>query len=385
MTPRFLPFALLVFLASTPSGAQDAATYALTPAAAEKFVRATQQMVASGATPNVQGNGPYDLSPVKTALDSTPAAQQALAGVGLSSGEYVAFMGAAMAAMMVQQMEAAGMRGMLPPGMTARPSQPNLDFMRDNTDLFERSMRPGAPPSASAARVASGNEDVSMPAAIGAVLPSSILARLTPLDAITDSTDCSLGGAAATVEAELSKVRAQMSDYYGNPGDRGLERTPAEGAVLERAGESALMTCGFDESNGIGFAPAYLAAQEERSRRSGEIAEEQQDAWNACPGIPGGKDPACERAVNAAAARQQHDAERQFLAAVAPIFAANTVVVQRCTEEREAIVRDARAANVRGANIHDILQVLSFAWERTQFLPAAWTGICENAQHSLIE
>ena len=71
--------------------AQD---YALTPAGAEKFVRATQQLVAARVMPSMQGNvNPANLANVKTALDANPTAQQALAAAGLTSGEYVSFMG----------------------------------------------------------------------------------------------------------------------------------------------------------------------------------------------------------------------------------------------------------------------------------------------------
>src|SRR5688572_6778928 len=180
-------FILLLLIAAAPLGsAQEAATYALTPAGAEKFVRATQQLVSTRAAPNVQGNvNPANLANVKAALDGNPAAQQALAAAGLTSGEYVAFMGAAMAAMIVGQMEMAGVRGMLPPGITTRPSQQNIDFMKGNADLFQRSMQPGAPTTANAgARSAAGttsDEALPMPADAGAVLPSSILARLSRL------------------------------------------------------------------------------------------------------------------------------------------------------------------------------------------------------------
>jgi hypothetical protein len=387
MSARIFAVAALLVLTSIHARAQDTATYTLTPAAAERFVRATQQLAASGAAPNLQGGAnPFDLTPLKAALDGTPAAGQALVGAGLSSSEYVAFMGAAMAAMMVGQMEAAGMRGMLPPGVTARPSQQNIDFMIANPDLFARAMQPGAPAAASASRAgAAEDEALPMPAAIGAVLPSSILARLTSLDEITDGTDCTLGDAAAAVASEMNKVRAQQGDYYGNPGDRGLARTAAEGAVLERTSDSTLMICGLEESNGVASATALAAADAARRERAGRIAAEQEKAWNACPGIPGGKEPACEQAVERDAARRLHDSERQFLAATAPLFARRLAVVKECTAQREALLRDARAADVRGANVLDVLQVLSVAWERAQPLPLEWQGICENAQRALIE
>ena len=108
--PYALVISLLVVL--QPFAFAQDPSYALTPAAAEKFVRATQQLVASGTAPNVGGNvNPGNLSNLKAALDANPAAQQALAAAGLTSNEYVSFMAAAMTAMMVGQMEAAGVRG----------------------------------------------------------------------------------------------------------------------------------------------------------------------------------------------------------------------------------------------------------------------------------
>lgn len=387
MLARRLVTLVCLVLAATSARAQDPSTYALTEAAAEKFVRATQQLATSGAAPNMQGGAnPLDVSPLKAAIDATPAARQSVADAGLSSSEYAAFMGAAVAAMMVGQMEAAGMRGMLPPGLSARPSQQNIDFMAANPDLFARAMQPGAPVASSAARARNaGDEALPMPAAIGAVLPSSILSRLTSLDQITDRTDCTLGGAAATIEAEMNKVRAQQADFYGNPGDRGLARTAAEGAVLERTSDSALTICGMDQEHRVASASVFAAADAERRERAGRIAEEEERAWNACPGIPGGKEPTCEQAVERDAARKRHDSERQYLAATAPLFAERLAVVKDCTAQREALVRDARAADVRGANIHDVLQVLAAAWERAQPLPLEWQAICENAQQALIE
>jgi hypothetical protein len=133
-----------LLVALLPVLALAQAPYVLTPAAAEKFVRATQQMVAGGAAPKMQGGAsPLDLSRVQADIDRNPAALAALSGAGLTSSEYVAFMGAAMAATMVGQMEAAGMRGVLPPGIPARPPQPNIDFMKGNMELFQRSMTPG--------------------------------------------------------------------------------------------------------------------------------------------------------------------------------------------------------------------------------------------------
>jgi len=383
----------LLMLGVTAFGhAQDALTYALTPAGAEKFVGATQQLLAVGAMPSLQGNvTPANLANVKTALDGNPAAQQALAAAGLTSGEYVAFIGAAMVAMMVGQMELAGMRGTLPPGVTARPSQPNIDFMKNNTDLFQRSMQPGAPAAANAGAAATGarartsDEALPLPASAGAVLPSSILARLLPLDAIKRGTDCSLGGVQATIEKELAATVALHDAYYGNPGDSGLKRTAAEGAILDRLEDPDLESCGIAVNGGTALTPEFAAADAAWQAASNRIAEEQQAAWAACPGIPGGKEPACERQVNADAARKTHAAHRQYLASVAPPFAARVAALKTCTLKREALVADAKAANVRGANVKLVLRPLVVGWQQVMFLPAEWSSICESAQRSLIE
>jgi hypothetical protein len=383
-------FAFLLLLVAAPLAHAQDASYALTPAAAEKWVRATQQLVASGATPNVQGSmNPADLSNVKTALDGNPAAQQALAAAAVTSAEYVSFMGAAMAAMMVGQMEMAGVRGMLPPGVTTRPSQQNIDFMKSNLDLFERSMRPGAPaaaaPAASAARAAGGEETLPIPAAAGDVLPSSILARLLPLERITAGTDCTAGGAQELIEQESGETQALENAYYGNPGDSGLARTAAEGAILERLEVAELESCGVEANSGLAFTPEYLAADRAWDEASNRIAEEQQQAWAACPGIPGGKEAACERQVNADAARKMAAAQRQYLASLAGPFAARLEAVRACSVEREAVVADAKAADVRGANVKLVLRPLAVSWQQVMFPVTEWRSLCETAQRYLQE
>jgi len=390
MRARYALVLSLLFAVVPYAHAQDA-SYALTPAAAEKFMRATQQLVSAGTMPNVQGAmNPGNLSAVKTALDGSPAAQQALTAAGLTSNEYVSFMGAAMTAMMVGQMEMAGVRGMLPPGVTTRPSQQNIDFMKSNLDLFERSMRPGAPTAAAAAGAGArgantSDEELPMPASAGDVLPSSILARLVPLDRITDSTDCTLGGAQATIEKEINETRALQNAFYGNPGNSGLARTPAEGAILERLEDSDLEACSIEVNNGVAFSPAFAAADSAWTEASSRITQEQEAAWNACPGIPGGKEPECERRVNADAARKFSEAQRRFLANLSQPFAARVEQLRACTVKRETIVKDAKAANVLGANVKLVLRPLAVAWEQVMFVPAEWSGICETAQRYLQE
>jgi hypothetical protein len=384
-------FIVLLLLAAAPlANAQDP-NYALTPAAAEKFVRATQQLVENRAAPNVQGGvNPASLANVKAALDSNPAAQQILTTAGLTSAEYVSFMGAAMTAMMVGQMEMAGVRGMLPPGVTARPPQPNIDFMKSNADLFARSMQPGASAtanagSAAAARPRTSDEALPMPPNAGAVLPSSILARLPPLDTIKRGTDCSLGGLQTTVEKEMNQAVALQDAYYGNPGDSGLKRTRAEGAILDRLEDTDLESCGMELNMGTAFAPEFAAADAAWNEASSRITQEQEAAWAACPGIPGGKEPACERQVAADAARKMDAAQRQFLATIAQPFAARVATLRTCTVKREAVVVDAKAADVRGANVKLAMRPLVVAWQKVMFLPAEWTGICESSQRHLLE
>jgi hypothetical protein len=385
-------FLVLLLVALAPLGrAQDAATYALTAPAAEKFVRATQQLVSSGAAPNVQGGiDPANLANLKAALDGNPAAQRALSGAGIDSGEYVAFMGAAMSAMMVGQMEMAGMRGALPPGITTRPSQPNVDFMKGNADLFQRAMQPGASAAANggaaaAARAGARDEALPMPTNAGSVLPSSILARLTPLTSIKRGTDCSLGGALATIEKETTQALALQDAYYGNPGDSGLGRTAAESAILERLEDPELESCGVEVNMGTPFMAEYQAADAAWQEASNRISREEQEAWAACPGIPGGKEASCERQVNADAARKLDAAHRQYLATVAKPFGTRLTTMRTCTVNREKIVADAKAANVRGANVKLVLRPLVVAWQQAMFLPAEWAGLCDSAQRYLLE
>jgi hypothetical protein len=217
------------------------------------------------------------------------------------------------------------------------------------------------------------------------VLPSSILARLTPLTAIKRGSDCSLGGALATIEKETAKAVALQDAYYGNPGDSGLARTPAEGAILERLEDSELESCGVEVNMGTAFMAEYQAADAAWTEASNRISREQQEAWSACPGIPGGKEASCERQVNADAARKLDAAHRQYLASVAKPFATRLATMRTCTVNREAIVADAKAANVRGANVKLVLRPLVVAWQQATFLPTEWAGICDSAQRYLLE
>jgi hypothetical protein len=384
-----LPVSLLS-LFSTLVAAQslDPSTVQLTAPGAEKFVRATQELVKSGAAPGGQrGNNPLqDLGGVKAQLDANPAAEKALAGAGLSSADYVLFRGAAMQALMVGQMEAAGMKGMLPPGVKARPTQANIDFMKSNPDLFQRAMTLGAPAAGStAARLAAAAKDeaLPMPAGAGSMLPSSILAELPPLSAIVAGTDCSLGDVQAKITREHDAAAALEAANYGNPGDNGLARTAAEGKMLERAGDPDLLQCG-SLMNFVNV-PGMGAAEEVFEKALAEIGKEQSDGWNACPGIPGGKEPACERAVNSRAAEKTNAAQLNYLKDATQPFAGLVSRIQACIVKRENIVTDAKAADVRGANVKQMLRPLVAAWELAPYATGQWTGVCENAQRYLIK
>ena len=173
--------------------------------------------------------------------------------------------------------------------------------------------------------------------------------------------------------------------YYGNPGDSGLARTRAEGAILERLEDTDLESCGMELDLGQAFSPEFAAADAVWNEASSRITEEQQEAWAACPGIPGGKEPACERQVNADAARKMDAAQRQLLASLSQPFAARVAALRTCTVKREAIVADAKAADVRGANVKLVMRPLVVAWQKVMFLPAEWTGICESGQRYLLE
>lgn len=367
--------------------ALDPSTYSLTAAAAEKFVRATQQMVSSGATPQIQGGPNVDLAKVKAALDQSEPANKALATAGLTSADYVLFVGAAMQSAMVGQMEAAGMKNMLPPGVTKRPPQGNIDFMKTNMDIFQRSMTPGAPAASAAApraTASTSDEALPMPADAGSVLPSQLLAQLPALSTINAKTDCKLAMLTATIQRETKKATDFQAAYYGNPGESGLARTPAEGAVLERAGDSDLIMCGAP-TKVYTMSPAWDAAAKRNRDEISNIGTEQTNAINACPGVPGGKDPACERAALATGARKTDAAEKRYLAEATPLFNDWINTIQMCELKREAIVKDAKTANVKGANVKLVLRPLVMAWEPVSYVTSRWTGVCEDAQRHLLK
>jgi hypothetical protein len=378
--------ALLALPALTAAQTLDPSTYTLTSAAAEKFVRATQQLVASGSSgPNMQGGGAgLDLAGMKASLDQNPAAQQALSTAGITSADYVLFMGAAMTSMMVGQMEMAGVRGMLPPGVTKRPSQENIDFMKQNMELFSRAMTPGASATNLGNRASTSDEALPIPADAAAVLPSSIFDKIPPFASITAATQCSLDNLDATIKTETEKTNGLATAYYGNPGNAGLARTKAEGDVLERAGDSALFLCG-QLTNWMAPPDALAKADADKDRSASEIEAERERSYNACPGIPGGKDPACERTVNATAARKLNDMQVAYLRAAAPALQQISNEMKACTVKRENIVVDAKTADVRGANITEVMQALVLAWQLPPFAVQRFTAACEDAQRYLLK
>lgn len=366
----------------------DPSSYALTPAAAEKFVRATQQMVANKAAPQIQGGPNVDLGKVKAALDQSEPARKALESAGLSSTDYVLFVGAAMQSAMVGQMEAAGVKNMLPPGVAKRPPQANIDFMKTNMDIFQRSMTPGAPTAAASAgaRAAASTSDeaLPMPADAGSVLPSQVLAQLPALSTITAKTDCKLPNVTATIERESKKATELQAAYYGNPGNSGLARTPAEGAVLERAQDSQMTLCALPMTV-LAQSPAWDAADKHRRDEISRIGTEQTNTINACPGIPGGKEPTCEQTALASGARKTDAEQKRYLNEATPLFNDWLKPILACEAKREAVVKDAKTANVIGANVKLVLRPLVQAWELPPYVAARWSGVCEDAQRYLLK
>jgi hypothetical protein len=379
---------LVLFPALSFAQALDPSTVALDAAGAEKFVRATQTMATSGQMPNVQGGPALDLAKIKATIDGNPAAQKALADAGISSTDYVLFLGAAMQSMMVGQMELASVRNMLPPGVSKRPPQANIDFMKTNVDLFTRAMTPGAPTTASAARPAvnTSDEALPMPEDAGAVLPSSILAKIPSLAAITPTLDCALGDLPATIERERAKIAEQANAYYGNPGNSGLGRTPAERLVLEHADDANIESCASPMvfPNPITTAD-WRTAEEQKDKELGAIALEESNAWNACPGIAGGKDPECERAVSAGTANKVDAIEQRYLKAMTPVFANSMSQMHTCALKAEAIVKEAHAANVAGANVKLVLRPLAVAWDLPPMAANLFTSICSESQPRLLK
>jgi hypothetical protein len=249
-------------------------------------------------------------------------------------------------------------------------------------------MTPGAPTAAAAAGARAvantSDEALPMPADAGSVLPSQVLAQIPALSTITPKTDCKLANLTATIERETKKATDQQAAYYGNPGESGLRRTPAEGAVLDRAEDSDLIMCGAPTTY-MTMPTAWDDAEKRKRDEISNIGTEQTNAINACPGIPGGKEPACERAALATAARKTDAAEKRYLAEATPLFAGWVKTISVCEAKREAIVRDAKTANVKGANVELVLRPLVMAWEIPPYAVARWSGVCDEAQRYLIK
>src|SRR5690606_22158255 len=150
----------------------------------------------------------------------------------------------------------------------------------NNPDIFQRAMTPGAPAAAGSGRPLAAAVDTSdtalpVPAEAGAVLPSELIVRLPALHSIRTGIDCPPGNMQAQIEAETAKARELATAYCGNPGNRGLERTRAEGAVLERAGSTEIYACAQPIMTMLpeGFEAADAELQSTMSR----IAQEQQN------------------------------------------------------------------------------------------------------------
>jgi hypothetical protein len=54
-----------------------------------------------------------------------------------------------------------------------------------------------------------------------------------------------------------------------------------------------------------------------------------------------------------------------------------------CEVKREAVVKDAKTANVKGANVKLVLRPLVEAWQLPSLPVSTWTGICHDAQRYL--
>ena len=68
-----------------------------------------------------------------------------------------------------------------------------------------------------------------------------------------------------------------------------------------------------------------------------------------------------------------------------PLFNDWITMINTCETKREAIVKDAKTANVKGANVKLVLRPLVQAWEPVSYVLARWTGVCEDAQRRLLE
>src|SRR5262249_50108300 len=133
----------------------------------------------------------------------------------------------------------------MPPGVTKRPPQANIDFMKKNMDLFQRSMTPGASAAASnTARPSTSDEALPMPKEAGSVLPSAILAQIPALTTIKKGSACELPDLKATIKTETERAQTLYNAYYGNPGMSGDRSVPAVAKVLDAAEDSSLTQCG---------------------------------------------------------------------------------------------------------------------------------------------
>jgi hypothetical protein len=214
-------------------------------------------------------------------------------------------------------------------------------------------------------------------------LPSATLAKIPPLSSVTAKTDCGLPEISATIEQELKKATDLQAAYYGNPGNSGLARTPAEGAVLERAGDPQLTLCGVP-TNWTAKPGEWAAAQAQRDKEFSEIQAEAGRARSKCPGTPGGgAEPACANPINATALRKTSEAEAKYLQAMTAPFNAWMQPMLACEVKREAVVKDAKTANVKGANVKLVLRPLVEAWQLPSTPVYTWTGICHDAQRYL--
>src|SRR5262249_48989526 len=122
----------------------------------------------------------------------------------------------------------------------------------------------------------------------------------------------------------------------------------------------------------------------QRDKEISDIQIETTKVINACPGTSGGgKEPKCLNAATAAGQRKLNDAELKWLKAMNAPFNGWMQPMLACEAKREAVIKDAKAANVKGANVKLVMRPLVEAWQLTSTPVYTWAGICKEAQRYL--
>ena len=200
------------------------------------------------------------------------------------------------------------MRGMLPPGITTRPSQPNIDFMKGNADLFQRAMQPGASTRQRGRRRHSGARRTSDEALPMPAERAPCCRRRSSRDSaasMRSSAAWTARSAACRPRSRRARKAAALQDaYYGNPGDSGLEAHAAEGAILDRLDDSELESCGMELTWATVVLHRVRGGRRRVARSLEPFTEEQMERVEQVPRHPRRQGGRCERAVNADAARK---------------------------------------------------------------------------------